>query len=64
MTGRIPWPFGWAGAADSKYVEYKGITLREFDLDGLIRHPDLVLVDELAHTNALGDAGIKSGIRT
>ncbi len=38
-----------------KYVEYKGITLREFDLDGvLIRHPDLVLVDELAHTNAQG----------
>lgn len=38
-----------------KYVEYKGITLREFDLDAaLIRKPDLVLVDELAHTNARG----------
>lgn len=31
------------------------ITLREFDLDGaLARHPQLILVDELAHTNAEG----------
>jgi two-component system sensor histidine kinase KdpD len=36
-------------------VEYRGIKLRELDLDGaLARHPDIVLVDELAHTNAPG----------
>lgn len=34
---------------------YKGITLREFDLDGaLVRRPNLLLVDELAHTNGEG----------
>ncbi len=36
-------------------VEYRGVTLREFDLDAaLARHPQLLLVDELAHTNAEG----------
>lgn len=36
-------------------VPYKNITLREFDLDGALkRHPALILVDELAHTNAEG----------
>ena len=36
-------------------VEYKGHELSEFDLDGtLARRPALVLVDELAHTNAPG----------
>ncbi len=36
-------------------VEYKGHQLAEFDLDGaLLRRPALVLVDELAHTNAPG----------
>lgn len=34
---------------------YKGVALREFDLDGAIaRRPQLILVDELAHTNAEG----------
>lgn len=34
-------------------VAYKGIVLNEFDLDAaLARKPQLVLVDELAHTNA------------
>ena len=34
-------------------IAYKGIQLREFDLDTtLARKPQLVLVDELAHTNA------------
>lgn len=34
-------------------IEYNGITLKEFDLDGVIsRSPALVIVDELAHTNA------------
>ena len=36
-------------------VEYKGIRLKEFDLDGALkRKPKLILVDELAHTNAPG----------
>jgi len=36
-------------------VEYRGVTLTEFDLDAaLARHPALILVDELAHTNADG----------
>ena len=35
--------------------EYRGVTLREFDVDAaLARHPELLLVDELAHTNAAG----------
>ncbi len=33
--------------------EHRGVRVEEFDLDGaLARHPALVLVDELAHTNA------------
>lgn len=36
-------------------VDHRGVVLREFDLDGAItRHPELLLVDELAHTNAEG----------
>ncbi len=36
-------------------VTYKGQTLEEMDLDAVIaRHPQLVLVDELAHTNVEG----------
>src|ERR1700681_3699200 len=36
-------------------VEYRGQTLQEMDLDAIIaRHPQIVLVDELAHTNAEG----------
>ena len=36
-------------------IEYRGITLQEFDLDAaLARRPSLILVDELAHTNAPG----------
>lgn len=38
-----------------KQVSYEGITLREFDLDAaLSRKPQLILVDEYAHTNAEG----------
>lgn len=34
-------------------IEYKGQTLQEFDLDAAIaRKPGLILVDEMAHTNA------------
>jgi len=36
-------------------LEHRGITLTEFDLDGaLARHPQLLLVDELAHSNHPG----------
>jgi two-component system sensor histidine kinase KdpD len=36
-------------------VLYRGVPLTEFDLDAaLARHPSIVLVDELAHTNAPG----------
>ena len=36
-------------------VTYRGATLREFDLDAaLARQPAVILVDELAHTNAPG----------
>ncbi|HUJ79849.1 MAG TPA: sensor histidine kinase KdpD [Nitrospiria bacterium] len=38
-----------------RVTEYRGATLREFDLDAaLARRPQLVLMDELAHTNAPG----------
>ncbi|MDQ0470958.1 sensor histidine kinase [Labrys wisconsinensis] len=36
-------------------IDYKGRTLREMDLDAILaRRPQLVLVDEFAHTNAPG----------
>ncbi len=36
-------------------VEHRGATLTEMDLDAVLaRHPDVVLVDEFAHTNAPG----------
>jgi two-component system sensor histidine kinase KdpD len=38
-----------------RLVEYKGQSLSEMDLDAIIaRRPQIVLVDELAHTNAEG----------
>ena len=44
----------------NKEIPYKNITLREFDLDGaLARKPQLILVDELAHTNAAGSRHTK-----
>ncbi|MFJ3462069.1 DUF4118 domain-containing protein [Achromobacter spanius] len=43
-----------------KDVAYRGHTLKEFDLDGaLLRRPALVLVDELAHSNAPGSRHAK-----
>ena len=40
--------------------EYRGVTLREFDLDAaLARHPALLLLDELAHTNVPGSRHAK-----
>lgn len=39
----------------NKEISYKGITLKEFNIDAALkRNPDLILVDELAHTNAVG----------
>src|SRR5215510_4179628 len=39
---------------------YKGTTLREFDLDAaLARHPTVMIVDELAHSNATGSRHAK-----
>lgn len=39
----------------NKEVDYKGIKLKEFDLDAALkRHPQIILVDELAHSNAAG----------
>lgn len=36
-------------------IQHRGVTFREFNLDlALARHPSLILVDELAHTNAIG----------
>jgi two-component system sensor histidine kinase KdpD len=36
-----------------RQIEYRGIKLAEMDLDAVLaRHPQLALVDELAHTNA------------
>ena len=38
-----------------KKIEYRGVTLGEMDTDAVLaRRPTLVLVDELAHTNAPG----------
>ncbi|MDQ2644713.1 MAG: sensor histidine kinase KdpD [Myxococcota bacterium] len=38
-----------------KKLAYRGVSVEEFDLDAaLARKPELVLVDELAHTNAEG----------
>ena len=39
-----------------RLVSYRGSTLKELDLDGVLaRRPELVLIDELAHTNAEPD---------
>jgi two-component system, OmpR family, sensor histidine kinase KdpD len=38
-----------------RHVDYRGQSLTEMDLDAILRrHPQIVLVDELAHTNAEG----------
>ena len=38
-----------------KKIEYRGVELEEMDIDAILaRRPQLVLVDELAHTNAPG----------
>ena len=41
-------------------IEYRGVKLQEFDIDrALARRPALLLVDELAHTNAPGSRHAK-----
>jgi two-component system sensor histidine kinase KdpD len=41
-------------------LEYRGQVFEEMDLDGLLkRHPDIALVDELAHTNVPGSRNKK-----
>ena len=42
------------------FIEYKNTKLREFDVDAAIaRRPGLILIDELAHTNAPGSKNAK-----
>ncbi|HEY4389688.1 MAG TPA: universal stress protein [Ktedonobacteraceae bacterium] len=41
-------------------ITYRGVTLEEMDTEAIIaRHPDVVLVDELAHTNVPGSKHTK-----
>ena len=43
-----------------RIVEHKTTRIREFDLDAaLFRRPQLILIDELAHTNAPGSRNLK-----
>jgi two-component system, OmpR family, sensor histidine kinase KdpD len=47
--------FGGLETIPRKRLEYRGQWLEEMDLDAVLaRHPQIVLVDELAHTNAPG----------
>jgi two-component system sensor histidine kinase KdpD len=43
-----------------KKVSYRGVTLEEMDTEAIIaRHPRIVLIDELAHTNVPGSKHVK-----
>src|SRR5580693_508556 len=43
-----------------KEIPYRGVTLKEMDVDAIIaRHPQTVVVDELAHTNVPGSKNRK-----
>jgi hypothetical protein len=47
-----------------KRVGYRGKVLAEFDLDGALeRRPALILVDELAHSNAPGSRQVSAECR-
>lgn len=47
-------------AIPPRVVEYRGVQIREFDLDAALdRKPHIILVDELAHTNAPGSRHAK-----
>ena len=42
-------------AIPRKRIEYRGVTVEEMDLDGVLaRKPDVAIVDEIAHTNVPG----------
>jgi two-component system sensor histidine kinase KdpD len=44
-------------AVDRRRIEYHGVVVEEMDADAIVaRHPAVVLVDELAHTNVPGSA--------
>ncbi|MGW0159294.1 DUF4118 domain-containing protein [Mycobacterium sp. NPDC003323] len=44
----------------AKFIEYRGSTFAELDVDAVLaRRPQVVLVDELAHTNTPGSANPK-----
>jgi two-component system sensor histidine kinase KdpD len=48
LAGRLP-------AVQRKKLEYKGTAFEEMDVDAILQlHPEIVLVDELAHTNIEG----------
>jgi two-component system sensor histidine kinase KdpD len=41
-------------------TDYRGVTLEEMDVDAVLaRHPDVAIVDELAHTNVPGSRNAK-----
>lgn len=43
-----------------KIIDYKGISLKEFDIDAALkRGPQIILVDELAHSNGAGCRHLK-----
>lgn len=43
-----------------RIVDHRGVSVREFDLDAALdKHPQILLVDELAHTNAPGSRHAK-----
>ena len=43
-----------------RVIPYRGVELKEMDVDAIIkRHPDTVVVDELAHTNVPGSKNRK-----
>src|SRR5208337_4825828 len=43
-----------------RVIPYRGVNLKEMDVDAIIvRHPQTVLVDELAHTNVPGSKNRK-----
>ena len=44
----------------ARRIEYRGVTLEEMDVESVVaRHPEIVIVDELAHTNAPGSKNPK-----
>jgi mannitol/fructose-specific phosphotransferase system IIA component (Ntr-type) len=43
-----------------RQINYRGVTLRELNLEGLVRRkPEVALIDELAHTNVPGSTNTK-----